>query len=87
VLFIVIEYFKDNDPRPVGERMKRQGRMLPDDVVYHGSWIDEEGTSCFQLLEAANADRLLPWMERWSDLVDFEVVAVTPALDYWAQTG
>jgi Protein of unknown function (DUF3303) len=87
MLFMVIEYFKDNDPRPVGERFKRKGRMLPDDVVYHGSWIDDEGTSCFQLVEAASADRLQLWIDRWSDLVDFEIVPVMSAIDFWARQG
>ena len=85
MLFIVIEYFKNGDPAPVGERVARHGRMLPDGVTYHGSWIDEEGTSCFQLVEADNTDRLQPWIDRWSDLVDFEIVPVQPAIEFWAK--
>jgi len=87
MLFMIIEYFKDNDPRPVGERFKQQGRLLPDGVIHHGSWIDEEGTSCFQIIEAENAELLRLWIERWSDLADFEVVPVLPALEFWAKRG
>jgi hypothetical protein len=87
MLFMVIEYFKENDPTPVGERFKREGRMLPEGLVHHGSWIDEEGTTCFQLMEAETAGALQLWMERWADLVDFEIVQVLPSLEFWARSA
>ena len=40
MLFMVIEHFKDGDPKPILERFVRDGRMLPEGVVYHASWID-----------------------------------------------
>ncbi len=87
MLFMVIEYFKDGALDQIGERFRHQGRLLPDGVIYHGSWIDDEGASCFQLLEAENAAPIELWMTRWSDLADFELVPVTPALEFWAGRG
>ena len=31
------------DPKPIGERFKRKGRMLPEGVVYHASWVEPGG--------------------------------------------
>ena len=43
MLFMVIERFKD--ARAIGERFERMGRMLPDGVVYHASWVEPRGGS------------------------------------------
>jgi len=49
MLYMVIEGFKNGDPNPVGERFKRDGRMLPTGVTYHASWIDRQSLRCFQI--------------------------------------
>jgi hypothetical protein len=87
MLFMVIERFKGGDPGPVGERFRRDGRMLPDDVDYVASWIEPDGSRCFQLMEAPNREALAPWMERWADLVEFEVGPVLTSSEYWSRTG
>ena len=83
MLFMVIERFKQRDPRPIRERFARHGRMLPDGVTYHASWVDATGTRCFQVMEARQAESLAPWMERWRDLIDFEVVPVVTSAEFW----
>jgi len=83
MLFMIIERFKQGDPRPIEERFARRGRMLPDGVTYHASWVDATGTRCFQVMEARQAESLAPWMERWRDLIDFEVVPVLTSADFW----
>ena len=35
---MVIEQFKD--VAAIGERFKRTGRMLPEGVAYHASWVE-----------------------------------------------
>ena len=82
MLFMVIERFKDASL--VGERFKRQGRMLPEGVQYHASWMEGDGTRCFQIMEAADRELLMTWVYRWDDLVDFEIVPVLKAQDYWS---
>ena len=74
MLYMVIESFRDTDP--IGERFARQGRMLPEGVTYHASWVEPSGAECFQLMETPDHETLKPWMSRWDDLIDFEIIAV-----------
>lgn len=85
MLFIVIERFKNRDPSPIGERFAREGRMLPEGVAYHASWIDPAEARCFQLMEADDAGQLEKWAGRWADLADFEIVPVLTSQAYWAK--
>ena len=85
MLFMVIERFKNSDPKPVGERFQRSGRMLPEGLTYHASWVDSKGTSCFQIMEAAHLELLNTWVSYWDDLVDFEIVPVLTSTDFWAK--
>ncbi|MFZ0039031.1 MAG: DUF3303 family protein [Candidatus Acidiferrales bacterium] len=85
MLFMVIERFRDGDPAPVGERFKLSGRMLPEGVAYHASWVDADGTRCFQIMEAPHAKSLNAWIARWQDLIDFEIVPVQTSADFWAK--
>ena len=82
MLFMVIENFKGNI-EAVGERFRQRGRMLPEGVVYHASWIEADGSRCFQVMEAPTREALDAWIERWRDLVDFEVISVLTSTDYW----
>jgi hypothetical protein len=84
MLFMVIERFKGGDPRLIGERFARNGRMLPEGVLYQASWVDPAGARCFQVMEAANAELLDVWVKRWDDLMDFEIVPVLTSGDYWS---
>lgn len=85
MLFIVIERYKRSDPEPVGERFRRSGRMLPDGLKYHASWMDVTGSRCFQLMETADPARFNEWRARWKDLVRFEIVPVLEASEFWAK--
>ena len=84
MLFMVIERFKNGDPKPISERFKRKGRMMPEGVVYHASWIDPAAARCFQVMEADSAEKLQQWAANWADLADFEIVPVLTSQDYWA---
>ena len=53
---MVIERFKPGSTSLIGERFKRGGRMLPEGVTYHASWVEPSGVRCFQIMEAANPD-------------------------------
>ena len=86
MLLMVVEHFKQG-PKPVGERWREKGRMMPEGVVYHASWIEPDGSRCFQLMEAESPEALRPWMERWSDLMDFEVTPVLSSADFWPSIG
>jgi len=85
MLFMVIERFKQGSLKLIRERFERAGRMLPEGVVYHASWVDSAGERCFQVMDAPNQDALGIWMSRWQDLIDFEVVPVLTSSDFWAK--
>lgn len=84
---MVIERFKAGHPGPVGERFRARGRMLPEGagVEYLDSWMTPDGDACHQLMRAPARQSLDPWLHAWSDLVDFEVVAVVPSAEFWAK--
>jgi hypothetical protein len=84
MLFMVVERFKHGNAEPVGERFKCHGRMLPDGVTYHSSWVDPTGSRCFQVMEAPNQQSLAAWVNRWEDLIDFEIIPVLASQDFWA---
>jgi hypothetical protein len=85
MLLMVIERFKDGNAKPIGERFRRDGRMLPDGVIYHASWVDTAGARCFQLMEAPDPESLAAWTRRWDDLVEFEIVPVLTSADFWSK--
>jgi hypothetical protein len=85
MLLMVIERFKNGDAKSIGDRFRRDGRMLPEGVIYHASWVDPASARCFQLMEAPNPESLAPWISRWDDLVEFEVVPVLSSADFWSK--
>jgi hypothetical protein len=84
MLFMVIEHFKNGDPKPIGVRFRQHGRMLPEAVEYQASWMDAAKARCFQVMEAPDRASLEPWIAAWADLVEFEVVPVQTSAEFWA---
>jgi hypothetical protein len=76
MLYMIIERFKNGDPVPVYRRFRDQGRGLPDGLKYVASWVTEDMTTCYQLMECDERALLEQWIARGSDLVDFETVPV-----------
>ena len=76
MLFMVIEHFRGGDPAPAYERLEARGRMIPEGVRYLDSWVEAGGGRCFQVMECEREEQMKPWIDAWSDLVDFEVVPV-----------
>ncbi|GAA1525041.1 hypothetical protein GCM10009827_047140 [Dactylosporangium maewongense] len=78
---MVIERFKDGQPRPVYERARERGRLMPDGLRYVDSWVEASFARCFQLMECDDLTLLMTWTAQWSDLVDFEVVPVVTSAE------
>ena len=76
MLFHVTERYRDGDAVPVYRRFRDHGRMTPDGVEYVASWVTDDLSTCFQVMEAESREALDGWIDRWGDLVDFEVVPV-----------
>ncbi len=74
--FMVIERFRDRNALAVYRRFKDQGRMAPDGLKYHDSWVGVDFDRCFQLMECDDARLLQQWDSQWNDLVEFEIVPV-----------
>lgn len=74
--FLVIEHFRNRDPVPVYRRFRAQGRLMPSGLEYVSSWITEDLSRCYQVMEAPDRSLLDQWMAEWSDLMDFEVLPV-----------
>lgn len=81
---MVIERFEPDKIAEIGRRFQQNGRMLPVGVIFHASWIDSAGTRCFQLMESASAEMLDEWVQRWNDLVAFEIIPVMTSSEFWA---
>ena len=76
MLYVVIEHYRNGDPLPVYRRVRDRGRLMPSGVEYRGSWVTEDLAHCYQVMECEDRAALDRWIAGWSDLVDFEVVAV-----------
>jgi len=76
MLFMIVEQFRNGDAVPIYRRFRERGRMEPDGVRYISSWVTEDMRRCFQVMEAESRGQLDQWMDRWKDLVQFDVVPV-----------
>ena len=81
MLFMVIERFTDIDA--IGERFRTRGRMMPDNLVYHASWIEQDGSRCYQVMEGPSVEAFRDWTKNWDDLVEFEIIPVITSQDFW----
>jgi hypothetical protein len=79
MLFMIIERFKGGNPAPIYERLRETGRALPDGLRYVESWVELNFDRCFQVMECDNAVLLQRWVLQWRDLVEFEIVPVSPS--------
>ncbi|MEP7344247.1 MAG: DUF3303 family protein [Gemmatimonadaceae bacterium] len=71
--YMIIERFRNGDPRPVYERFRARGRLAPEGLTYVTSWVELSLGVCYQVMQAEDPALLDEWMAQWSDLTDFEV--------------
>ena len=81
MLFMIVEHFAGGDPAPAYRRFAERGRMAPPGLEYHGSWVADDLTRCYQVMECADRSLLEEWMRAWDDLVRFEVIEVMSSAD------
>lgn len=75
MLYMIVEHFK-GDPAAVYRRFRYQGRLAPEGARYVDSWVTSDFQRCYQVMECDDPGLLELWMDRWRDLVDFEVIPV-----------
>jgi hypothetical protein len=78
--YMVIETFTQGS-RPVYERARDRGRMLPEGLHYVESWVEKGLGRCFQLMETDDPALFGAWTAEWDDLADFEIVPVLASAD------
>jgi Protein of unknown function (DUF3303) len=72
---MVIETFTQG-ARPVYERARDRGRVLPEGLRYVDSWVETGLARCFQLMETDDPSLFERWTSQWDDLAEFEIVPV-----------
>ncbi len=70
---MIVEHFRNGDPAPVYERFRARGRLAPEGLRYVNSWVTEDLTRCYQVMETDDPALLDAWIAAWSDLVEFEI--------------
>ncbi len=81
MLFMVVERFKDRDPKPIYKRLREGGRTMPAGLTYVASWIEVNFNRCWQVMECDDARLLQQWVLDWCDLGTFEIVPVVASKD------
>ncbi len=82
---MIVEEFV-HGARPVYERARDQGRMLPAGLEYVDSWVDEPLERCFQLMETDDPELFGRWIGCWDDLAEFEVLPVLSSAEAAARS-
>lgn len=73
MLFMIIERFSGGNPVPVYRRFRERGRQAPEGLRYINSWVTDDLTTCYQIMECEDRALLDEWRANWADLVNFEV--------------
>ncbi len=77
MLFMIIERFKNDDMLPIYQRLRDEGRMLPEGLEYIDSWVEPNFSRCFQLMECDDLRLLQEWILKWrGSEATFEIVPV-----------
>lgn len=76
MLYMIIEKFQEGKVKALYNRFAEKGRMMPDRVQYINSWINEEVTVCYQVMESESIEGIQEWIANWNDIVDFEIIPV-----------
>ena len=82
--YMVIERFT-HGPAPIYQRLAERGRMMPDGLVYVSSWITDDLTTCYQVMETDDPSLFKDWIANWDDLVEFEVRPVLSSAEVGAR--
>ena len=83
---MVIEKFINRDPQPVYSRLAEKGRMMPEGLTYISSWISDDFSTCWQVMEADDPAKFEEWIRNWDDLVEFKIVPVMTSAEARAKT-
>ena len=78
---MIIEHYKPGKTQVIYQRFEEKGRMLPQGIKFAGSWINEDVSVCYQVMEAEAPELLKTWINIWQDLIEFEVIPVISSIE------
>lgn len=74
--YMVVERFRPGKVGEIYRRFAEKGRMMPEGLHYVESWITDDLSMCYQLMETNDFALFAQWTRNWDDLADFEIVPV-----------
>jgi len=74
--YMIIEKFKPGRVKEIYTRFAEKGRLMPEGLLYVNSWINNDVTCCYQVMETDDIKKLHDWINNWNDLADFEIIPV-----------
>lgn len=74
--YMIIERFYPGKIKLLYKRFEENGRMMPEGLIYINSWIDKKISTCYQVIETDEQEKIHQWISNWNDLADFEVIPV-----------
>ena len=82
MLFMVTEYFKDNDMVPAYRQVRDGSRLLSKGLKYIDSWVEPNFSRCFQLMECDDLRLFQQWVLEWRGFgVTIEVIPVVSSAE------
>jgi hypothetical protein len=87
MLYMVIERFKPGAAPEIYRRFTEQGRLMPDGLEYVSSWISDDMTMCWQVMQTDDHSKFELWTRNWDDLMEFEIVPVRTSAEIKARMG
>lgn len=87
MLYMIIEHFRDGDPRPVYQRFRERGRLAPEGLRYVSSWVTSDLAHCYQVMECDDRSLLDQWIAQWQDIVEFECIPVITSAEAASQVA
>src|SRR6266540_5125596 len=76
MLYMIIEKFHSGKVKDLYKRFEEKGRLMPDGLRYINSWVAENLSCCYQLMETDKKESVDEWVNNWKDLIDFEIIPV-----------
>jgi len=82
--YLVIERFI-HGPAPIYQRLAERGRMMPEGLAYVSSWITDDLTTCYQVMETDDPTLFKDWIANWDDLAEFDIKPVLTSAEVRAR--
>jgi len=62
MLYMIVEHFRGGDAVPVYRRFRERGRLAPEELRYVASWVTNDYSRRFQVMECDNRQLVQQWM-------------------------